>query len=75
MAADRIGITAATCLPSHCPGNVVSDGQRAGQPALDSRRGQGFSLLHNVRTGSGAKPNSCPVSTAGVFSGVKTFAN
>jgi hypothetical protein len=45
-----------------CPWGL--DGQRAGQPVLDTRQGQDFSL-HNVRTSSGAKRTSYPVSTGG----------
>jgi hypothetical protein len=33
-----------------------SDGLRVGRPGFDSRQGQDFSPLHNVRTGSDAHP-------------------
>jgi hypothetical protein len=54
-----------------CPWRL--DGLRAGQPGLDSGQGQDVSFLHNVRTGSGARPASYPASTGGSFSGCKNL--
>jgi hypothetical protein len=58
-----------------CPWHL--DGQRAGQPGLDSWQEQDFSILHNVRTSSGAHQASYPVSMGGgvLSQGVKIFAN
>jgi hypothetical protein len=50
-----------------CPWRL--DGQRAGQPGLDSGQGQGVFLLHNVQTGCGAHPASYPMSNGGRFYG------
>jgi hypothetical protein len=38
---------------------------------FDSRRGQGISLHHRVRNGSGAHPASYPMGTRGSFPGSK----
>jgi hypothetical protein len=44
---------------------------RADRPRFRSRQGLDFSLLHGVRTGSGAHPASYPMGTGDNFSGVK----
>jgi hypothetical protein len=54
-----------------CPWHL--DGLQAVQPGLDSRQGHDVSRLHNVQTGSGARPASYPVSTGGSFSGGKNL--
>jgi hypothetical protein len=38
---------------------------------LIPNRAGGFSLLHSVKTGSGAHPPSCPMDTEGLFAGGK----
>jgi hypothetical protein len=40
-----------------------SDGLRAGRPLFGSRQGHDFSILHSVRTESGAQPAFCRVGT------------
>jgi hypothetical protein len=55
-----------------CPWRL--GGLRAGQPGLDSRKGQDVSLLHKVQTCSGAHPASYSVSTGGSFSGGRNLS-
>jgi hypothetical protein len=43
----------------------------AGRPGFDSPLGQGFPLLHNAQTGSGAHPASYTMDTGVCFSGAK----
>jgi hypothetical protein len=48
---------------------LPSNRLRAGRLGLESQQGQNFSLLHNVQTGSGARPASYPMDTGGDFPG------
>jgi hypothetical protein len=47
--------------------NRYNHGLWAGRPGFDSRKGQEFSLLYGVQTGSEAHPASYPMGTVGVF--------